>query len=100
MKTALLLYPYDSVLKLLKVILERKGFAILSLDADKGLIKAESKFGLFKKSSKLDIAASKRDQHTTHIEIRINANPSTYDSPRTSDEDLEDELIDVIYKYF
>ncbi len=100
MKSVSLLYPYDSVLKLLQTILTRKGHTILSVNPDEGIIKASCKKGLFQKCKTIDIKVEKRNHNITYIAVCINGNPSVYEKPMTDDEQEEEELFDTIHKYF
>ncbi len=100
MQSASFLLPYDSVFKTLQVIAKRKGYVITSADSNEGIIKANSRNFLFKKTEKLEIKVYKKDLHTTNISLMINNNASLFEKPASLDEFEEQRLLDTIHKYF
>jgi hypothetical protein len=100
MKSNSFFCPYDSVFKLLQIILERKGYVVSSANIIDGRIKSHSKKSLFKKPKTLDIKVFKLDQHATGITLMVNSNASVFSNPLNADEYEEERLNNSIDKYF
>ena len=100
MKATSFYYPYDAVFKLLQIILTRKGFTIVSVNKDEGVIHARCERMLFTKGKTLDIKIEKINHNTTDIILMVNANSKVYEKPITDDEHDEEKLLDAIYKSF
>ena|ERR1041384_507831 len=100
MRTALLQYPFHSAVKLIVSLLVRRGYKILSYSREEGIIKAATRGGLFRKSIPIEIRVRQKDQHLTNVDISVNLNQNIYEKPSTSDEFMEEKLLDIIYHYF
>jgi hypothetical protein len=100
MKSDSFFCPYDSVFKILQIIVERKGYVIASANADEGRIRSYSKKSLFKKPKTLDIKIFKLDQHATGMTLMVNDNSSVFDKPLYPDEYEEERLSNSINRYF
>jgi hypothetical protein len=100
METALLQYPLEKVFNRLQKILKKKGFVIISSNEMQGKITAHKRRFLQNKLM-LDINASKINDQSTRVELRIEEKPTIFSKKITEEEkENEQELWNDIYNSF
>jgi hypothetical protein len=77
------------------MILVQKGFIILSVDDDRGIIKAQRKKSFFQKSERLAIKALKLDNFMVRVDCWMNTSKSSHELKMR-----EENLLHAIYGYF
>ena len=98
MKSALLQYPYGEVFEPLERLFKRKGFSRVKIDPTTGVLHASRGLNLFGNPIEVEMKVEKVDDQIT----KVNVIASSFKlSPGSKDlDELEDKLINTIYKYF
>ena len=99
METALLQYPVDKVFNLLKKILKKIWFSIISTNEKKGKIRAHKRRFLQKKLL-LDINTSKISDKATRVDLTIEEERTIFNKQVAPGKDNEKELWNSIYDSF
>lgn len=94
MRSALLRYSYDDVMKPLAVIVMRKGFYVREIDKKTGRLKAHKSRLLFGKKIDLDMEVVRIDDETTKVIVQAKKKNGI------TEEITEELLVGSIYKYF
>ena len=90
MKSASFFCPYNSVFKVVRIAVERKGYIISFENTGEGLLKAHKRKNIFEKPKILDMMIYRIDHHSTGVRLMINSNARVFDRPLTGNEREEE----------
>jgi len=99
MKYASFYYPSNATYRVLRPLLQKKGYIITAIDESQGIIKAY-KQGFLRKRKNLEIQIVKLDKNTTGIRVMINGNERVEEKSLSFESIEEEKLMDSIQSHF
>ncbi|MBT8195794.1 MAG: hypothetical protein HKO56_08595 [Bacteroidia bacterium] len=98
MNTLSFYYPAAEVFKASVYTLRNRGYKIIDLDSENGIIQARSRFNLFKGSLDLKIQIDQVSSFQTNLSLESNVDHSWFFNPESIKAKIEDHFTNTLYQ--